>query len=87
MKAKLLAIATHRNALMERMQNVASTRLAAAKPIPSMTGRSLIRFLPHTVRGTLRDARRVFALSAALLLLAGNSLAISGRPLLDWRDN
>jgi hypothetical protein len=42
MKATLLAIATQRSALIERMQNVASTRPAAAKPTPSVTDRSLI---------------------------------------------
>src|SRR5262245_19398633 len=44
MKATLLAIATQRSALIERMQNVASTRPAAAKPSPSVTEKSPIRF-------------------------------------------
>jgi hypothetical protein len=43
MKATLLAIATQRSALIERMQNVASTRPAALKPIPSMTARWLMQ--------------------------------------------
>src|SRR4051794_4193026 len=44
MKATLLAIATQRSALMERMQNVVSTRPAATKPTASVTGRWLIHF-------------------------------------------
>src|SRR3954470_12534181 len=42
MKATLLAIATQRSALIERMQKVASTRPAAANPIPSVTEMWLI---------------------------------------------
>jgi hypothetical protein len=55
MKAKLLASATQRSAVMERMQNVASTSAAATKPIPSMTDRFLIR-LSFRLRWTLQDA-------------------------------
>jgi hypothetical protein len=43
MNTRLLAIAIQRSALIERMQKVASTSPAAAKPIPSMTGTLLIR--------------------------------------------
>jgi hypothetical protein len=56
MKAKLLASATQRSAVMERMQNVASTSAAATKPIPSMTDRSLIR---RSLR--LRDSAKMHA--------------------------
>src|SRR5258705_11307364 len=56
MNARLLASATQRSAVMERMQNVASTSAAATKPIPSMTDRSLIR-LSFRLRWTLQDAR------------------------------
>src|SRR5215468_12668230 len=81
MKATLLATATKRSALIERMQNVASTRPAAAKPTPSMADRSLIRFyfllkaarrigagftLPHQ----WRSAQSVSAVAARALGLA-----------------
>ena len=66
MKAKLLASATQRSAVMERMQNVASTSAAATKPIPSMTDRSLIR-LSFRLRWTLQHARGGLTLFAASL--------------------
>src|SRR6266699_7006558 len=66
MKAKLLASATQRSAVMERMQNVASTSAAATKPIPSMTDRFLIR-LSFRLRWTLQDARGGLTLLAASL--------------------
>src|SRR5216683_3897477 len=66
MKARLLAIATQRSAVMERMQNVASTSAAATKPIPSMTDRSLIR-LSFRLRWTLQHARGGLILFAASL--------------------
>src|SRR5260370_8124716 len=66
MKAKLLASATQRSAVMERMQNVASTSAAATKPIPSMTDRSLIR-LSFRLRWTLQHARGGLILFAASL--------------------
>ena len=66
MKAKLLASATQRSAVMERMQNVASTSAAATKPIPSMTDRSLIR-LSFRLRWTLQDAHGGLTLFVASL--------------------
>ena len=80
MKAKLLVSATQRSAVMERMQNVASTSAAATKPIPSMTDRSLIR-LSFRLRWTLQDARGGLTLLAASLPSRWQLLAILGRPL------
>src|SRR5215510_12826016 len=72
MKAILLAIATQRSALIDRMQNVASTRPAAAKPTPSMADTSLIRFF---LLAALNCARRigVFMLSPAPVALGSIS--------------
>src|SRR5262245_59426158 len=58
MKATLLAIATQRSALIDRMQNVASTRPAAPKPTPSMPDRLLIPLsrLPCSGARTLEPA-------------------------------
>jgi hypothetical protein len=66
MKAKLLASATQRSAVMERMQNVASTSAAATKPIPSTTDRFLIR-LSFRLRWTPQHARCGLTLFVASL--------------------
>src|SRR6266704_3060954 len=62
MKAKLLASATQRSAVMERMQNVASTSAAATKPIPSMTDRSLIRLFLSVALDSARCTLRAHTL-------------------------
>src|SRR4051812_7519081 len=85
MKARLLAIATQRSARIERMQKVASTRPAAAKPTPSVTGRLLIRYsLRRTRRCTdafrlgrihRSDAQRLSDIESAAL---GSARQLSG---------
>src|SRR5688572_18392363 len=62
MKARLLAIATQRRAIMERMENVASTRPAAAKPIASTNAGSLIP-CSLSLHRTLQSASGLFTFS------------------------